>query len=105
MRGSIIHPTIGTDQQKTVEILTKGDLSKVAKFVYDAFAHRDILIDVQSTILDIINKVELNCKGNPKFFGTRSNDGLRLNLYKTKPTFKVTKLSEDGLLVKFSKIK
>ncbi len=92
MRGTF--PPITTtddDLQKSVAILAKGDQKLVAKFIYEAFAHRDILIDVQSTILDIIKKVESNCKTFAK--KTQPN---RIAIGK----FSVAKILDDGLSIK-----
>ena len=96
LRGTISPTTAaGSDLERAVDILTRGDLKKVSKFVYNAFAHRDILIDVQSTILDIVKKVETNCRVLPKK-GVKQDLGSGI--------YQVSGISHDSMKMSLSRV-
>ena len=58
---TVVNNTNLNDDEKIVDILTNSDLQKTAKFIYMAFEHRDLCLDVLTTVKDIIDYVEDIC--------------------------------------------
>ena len=87
----IIHNNLLEEEEKLVQTLTCTDMTNTAKFIYLAFEHREISLDVLNTIQDIIGNVEKVSLKNPVHIDSPKS-------------FKVKHVSENGLRLLLSRI-
>ena len=102
-----------SDDEKFTQILL-SDLKKTAKFIFLAFEHRDITLDVLTTLQEMMDNVEkllpqLNTDGENIPSSTYaikniSNDGMKLTLSNTPPSYSVKNVSNDGMKLTLSKV-
>ena len=84
--NNILTSNIYSDQDKAINLMTCGDLKAVAKFVYEAFEDRKIMLDSLSTLNDIMDKIDKSNKiatRSPKIGYSIKNtsiDGLRFTI-------------------------
>ena len=64
--NNILSTNTITDQEKTIKLLTLEDLKTVAKYIFEAFETRNIMIDALSTLNDITDEVEKQEKATIK---------------------------------------
>ena len=80
-------------EQKLVKIMTNSDLKQVAKFIFEAFRHREVTLDVLNTLEDITKNVEkLIAAGN------------QATVNKNIDVFLIKKVSSDGLKIVLTRV-
>ena len=99
-------------------MLNKEKLKTTAKFVYQAFAERQIRIDVLSTLRDLVSSTESILRnpsenpGNNLTYAVKnvSKDGLKMTLtnssmdLENKQSYTVKNVSDDGMKLTLSLI-
>ena len=73
--------------------MTNGDIKGVAKFVYKAFAEREIILDVLSTLREVVSSTEISLKNQKHTPDPRKPE-----------KYQVKKLSDDGMKLILSRI-
>ena len=54
---TVVQNNLMRDDEKLIQIMKNADLSMTAKFIYMAFEHREITLDVLNTIQDLTTEV------------------------------------------------
>ena len=110
---TIITSTTLNDQEKTVGILNSADLKPVAKFIYEAFEKRKIMLDSLHTLNDIIdkinkqesisNKIEADVQHTITSMITKIENNHAHNT-QNHPQYAVQNIRDDGLKITLKKI-
>ena len=85
-------PTIGNDLEKTKVILKSDDLKNVAKFTFEAFSHRQTILDVENIVTDMINKVISTVNTKKYHIVSHSQNYMKVTFRKGPPSRKIPKL-------------
>ena len=111
----LLNNTWTTTEKFTQIMLNKEKLKTTAKFVYQAFAERQIKLDVLSTLHDLVSSTESILKnpskdpGNNSTYAVKnvSKDGLKMTLKNSsmdlsKQSYTVKNVSDDGMKLTLS---
>ena len=82
-----------SQEQKLVKIMTNSDLKQVAKFIFEAFRHREVTLDVLNTLEDITKNVE-------KLIAAENQATVNKNI----DVFHIKKVSSDGLKIVLTRV-
>ena len=80
-----------SDDEKFTHIMTNSDMRRVAKYIFLAFEHRDITLDVIITLHEMVSILESHHTDKTR---NKTNPG---------PVFKIIRISNDGMKITLSK--
>ena len=80
-----------SDDEKFTHIMTNSDMRRVAKYIFLAFEHRDITLDVIITLHEMVSILESQQADKTQ---KKMNPG---------PVFKIIRISNDGMKITLSK--
>ena len=130
--NNILTSNMNSNQDKAVKLLSCRDLKPIAKYVYEAFEERKIMIDSLTTLNNVIENIDKQEKVTAKietdvkyvigsmiakientfksdkidqnFYAIKdiSSDGLKLTIHKGKNSYAIKNISNDGLRFKIT---
>ena len=104
---AILHDNLLNEEEKLIQIMTNSDLNQTAKFIFLAFEHRDITLEVLNTLHDLTEFVEnntQNASNNCPETQVVSNGHKTPSIEGSNKSYKIKTVSQDGLKLLLTRI-